>query len=255
MHDFWGQLHNKLQHLYGRPRLTNQHGSSPVQDAEVFLMTCSASEFLDFIELSFKLDVTSRVFGVENDVVDAINEILEVEFAPYQLTQMVQVREPLQGRSFRIRTSAYPRAIRVDEDVMHTEAVMPALSVLSAFHFEAANAEFRDAMEEYRKQNYGDCLTKCGSSFESTLKVLCERNGWRFEPNDTAGKLLKVVTENSTLDSFFEQPLMIIATIRNKLSSAHGGGSELRMVPRQIAQYSLTSTAAAIVLLVRTADV
>ena len=127
-------------------------------------MTCSTSEFLDFIELSFKLDVTSQVFGVKNDIVDAINKILEVESAPYQLTQMVQVREPIQGQSFRIRTTAYPRAIRVDEDVVHTEAVIPALSVLDAPHFEAANTEFRDAMDEYRNQNYADCLTKCGLS-------------------------------------------------------------------------------------------
>ena len=255
IHDFWGQLHNKLQYLYGRPWLTNQHGSSPIRDAEAFFMTCSASKFFDFIELSFKLDVTSRVFDVENDVVDAINEIFKVESVPYQLTKMIQVREPAQGRSFWIRTTAYPRVIRVEEEVLYTEAVAPALTVLSAPHFEAANAEFRDSMDEYRKQNYGDCLTKCGSSFESTLKVLCERNDWPFEPSYTTGKLLKVVISNSTLDSFFEQPLMMVATIRNKLSSSHGGGSKVRMPSLHIAQYSLTSTAAAIVLLVQTTDV
>ena len=103
--------------------------------------------------------------------------------------------------------------------------------------------------------SYGDCLTKCGSAFESTLKVLCERNDLTFERHDTAGKLLPVVIENSTLESFFEQPLMLVATIRNRLSSSHGGGSQVRAPSRQIARYTLTSTAAAIVLLVETADV
>lgn len=255
-YDFWGQMHNKLQHLYGQPWLTNHHGPSPIQDAEAFLITCSVSQFFDFIELSFKLDVSSRVFDVENDMVEAINAIFHLESAPYRLTEMVKVREPVEGgRGVWIRTTAYPQVIRFEDEVVHAEAVVPALSVLSAPHFEAANTEFRDAMEEYRKQNYGDCLTKCGSAFESTLKVLCERNGWTFDPNDTTGKLLKVVIESSALESFFEQPLMLVATIRNRLSSSHGGGSQVRAPSRQIARYSLTSTAAGIVLLVETADV
>jgi hypothetical protein len=37
---------------------------------------------------------------------------------------------------------------------------------------------------------------------------------------------------------------------RNRLSAAHGGGSKVRTVERHVAQYALTSTAAAITLLV-----
>ena len=255
-HDFWGQIHNKLQHLYGQPWLTNQSRPNPIEDTEAFLMTCSVSEFFDFIELSFKLDVSSRVFERVNDVVEAINVIFQIESAPYRLTEAVKTHEAVEGgRGYWIRTVSYPRVIRFEDEVVHAEAVTPALSVLNAPHFSAANAEFRDAMEEYRKQSYGDCLTKCGSAFESTLKVLCERNDLTFERHDTAGKLLPVVIENSTLESFFEQPLMLVATIRNRLSSSHGGGSQVRAPSRQIARYTLTSTAAAIVLLVETADV
>jgi hypothetical protein len=43
---------------------------------------------------------------------------------------------------------------------------------------------------------------------------------------------------------------MLIATMRNRLSSAHGGGTAVRAVDRHVAQYALTSTAAAVVLLV-----
>ena len=47
---------------------------------------------------------------------------------------------------------------------------------MGAPHFEAANVEFRDALDEYRKGHYGDCLTKCCSSFESVMKSLCKQH-------------------------------------------------------------------------------
>jgi hypothetical protein len=62
--------------------------------------------------------------------------------------------------------------------------------------------------------------------------------------------LLTIVLNNSSLDRFFEQPLMLIATMRNRLSSSHGGGTSVRGVTRHVAQYAVTSTAAAVVLLV-----
>lgn len=45
-----------------------------------------------------------------------------------------------------------------------------------------------------------------------------------------------------------------IATIRNRFSSSHGGGSKIRTVARHVAQYLITITAAAIVLLVTDVD-
>jgi hypothetical protein len=144
--------------------------------------------------------------------------------------------------------------VRAEDEVTFSEAIAPALSVLSAPHFQAANLEFRDALDEYRRGHYGDCLTTCGSSLESVMKILCQRNGWPIdEKKDTAATLLKVVVSHSMLDPFFEQPLMLIATMRNRLSSSHGGGTAVRHVERHVAQYAVTSTAAAIVLLVHEA--
>ena len=58
--------------------------------------------------------------------------------------------------------------------------------------------------------------------------------------------LLHTVLSRTTLDAFFEQSLFLIATIRNRLSSAHGGGCGVRSVDRHVAQYAITSTAATI---------
>jgi hypothetical protein len=65
--------------------------------------------------------------------------------------------------------------------------------------------------------------------------------------------LVSTVIKNLGLDPYFEQPFMIIATLRNRLSSSHGAGMETKAPSQHIAQYALNSTAAAIVLLVNTA--
>ena len=88
------------------------------------------------------------------------------------------------------------------------------------------------------------------SAFESVMKVLCLEKAWPGGSNDTAATLLKTVVSRTNLDSFFERPLMLIATLRNRLSKAHGAGHQIRRVERHVVQYAMTSTAAAIVLLI-----
>jgi hypothetical protein len=258
--NFWEEMARSLQHLYGRPKLSDARVRTAAEDALAFAVQCEAAHFFDFIEQTFKVETIWRVLNDENILVEAINEIFRTENASYQLTPIVRVHEqnavrrgPLGGGTV-IRTVAYPKVIRAEDEVTHSEAVVPALSVLSAPHFEAANLELRDALDEYRKGHFGDCMTKCGSAFESVMKVLCKRNGWPVdEKKDTAATLLKTIISRSTLDQFFEQPFMLIATMRNRLSSSHGGGTTVRNIGRHIAQYAITSTAAAIVLLVHEA--
>jgi hypothetical protein len=259
--EFWEEMGQSLQHLYGRPVLSNDPRLTPVEDVCLFVTNCEAAHFFDFLEQTFKIEEMSRRLNDENVLVEAINEIFRIENAPYHLTPIVKVHEPSPipagpygGGATVIRTVAYPRVIRAEDEVTHSEAVVPALSTLSAPHFEAANLEFRDALDEYRKGYYGDCMTKVCSAFESVMTVLCKRNRWPVdEKKDTASTLLKTIISNSKLDLFFEQPLTLIATMRNRLSSSHGGGTTVRSIERHIAQYAITSTAAAIVLLVHEA--
>jgi hypothetical protein len=98
---------------------------------------------------------------------------------------------------------------------------------------------------DYRKGDISDCLTKCGSAFESVLKVICDRKGWAYQQTDTAKVLVSIVLPHTSLESYFESLLMIIATLRNKLSSAHGAGTAVKQPARHIAQYTLNATACA----------
>lgn len=260
---FWPEMHNALQNLYGRFYLSDSSFQDDIpRDLEEFLWACSAEEFFDFMELAFKLPVSWRLRYNSDHIVDSFNAMFRIEDLPYQLTYWIVCKEADQGlpttgpppMRTTIDTTAFPQVIRVDEDVTHQEAIKPALAALNAPHFNQPNQDFLKALRHYRDDEFADCLTACGATMESTLKVLCDRNGWQYNQTDTLKTLLDVVILNSSLESFFKQTLMLIGTIRNHLSSAHGRGAAAQPVPRHIAQYAITNTAAAVILLIEDTD-
>jgi hypothetical protein len=129
-------------------------------------------------------------------------------------------------------------------------AVKPALQLLADQRFTSANQEFMEALEDYRHGDYGDCVTKCNSAMESVMKIICERRGWSYNPNDTAHKLTQIIISESGLDGFFDPLIGIIATLRNRLCSAHGAGTQRRSVPEHLARYAINVTASNILLLI-----
>ena len=255
--EFWSEMHHALRTAYGKVSLSSLRTNNPAQDATAFILNCPPAEFFDFIEASFRLDCAWRIFSEENEFVDALNAIFRLEAAPYQVTYGTwrATPPPEVGPFSRLAGNervAYPTVVRVDEEIPHVEAVAPALAVLADPAYAGASHELRKALQDYRDGEFEDCLAKCGSAFESVLKVLCAKNAIPFDPNkDTAGPLITKVLAESTLDvSTFQEPLTLVARMRNRLSSSHGGGAAVRKVDRHVAQYAVTATAAAIVLLV-----
>ena len=125
------------------------------------------------------------------------------------------------------------------------------MALLRESAYAPANKEFLGALEDFRKGDPGDCLTKCGSTFESVLKVICAKRKWAYKETDTAAPLLKTVMQGAGLESFFETPMLVVATLRNRLSSSHGAGTGSRNVTEAKAEYAVNATAAAIVFLVK----
>ena len=254
--NFWGKLHKKLQYLYGRPCLScrNQGKSlSNREDTTRFLKDCPDEQFLDFIELAFQSMSYWHMEYKVDDIISAINEFFMADALPYHLTSFVYA----QGAAttpYSITQSktveSYPRVIRRDSEILHETAIEPALSLLSHPMFASANEEFLDALKDFRDGDYRDCVVKCGSSLESVMKIICDRKGWPYQQTDPAAKLLSQILPNSTLDTFFEQPIMLIATIRNRLGKAHGAGTQQKAVSRHVASYVINATASAILLLV-----
>lgn len=249
--DFWNEIHSKLTYLHGRPRLSKVNTDSPMLDALAFLHSCNDAHFLDFLEYIFP---TQAYFHASSraSLVEDLNEFLRQDDLPYAVTDFVWTEQRNGGYTTSTLT-AKPQVIRKDSEVVYRSTIQPALQLLRDSDFRAANKEFLEALEDFRKSDYGDCLTKCGSAFESVLKVLCARKKWPHSPTDTASPLLKTVIANSGLDSFFEQPLVLVATIRNKLSKSHGAGLMTRDVTEAKAEYAINATAAAILLLVKEA--
>ena len=219
---FWLRIHDSLVYLHGHSDLSSLIGifrSVPVRSSR---------------------DVSRMEAIVEN-----INEFLRLDSLPYHLTE---VSHSLSAA--RPQIGAFPQIIRREHETLHYLAIQPALALLTGRIFESANEEFLEALSDYRKGEYADCIARCGSAFESVMKIICDEKQWQYQQADTVERLLNRILDSTSMGSFFKQPIMLIATIRNRLSSAHGAGVEPRKPEKHVAQYVINSTAAAILLLV-----
>ncbi|MFG0766833.1 abortive infection family protein [Pseudomonas sp. TYF_15] len=133
--------------------------------------------------------------------------------------------------------------------MIHETAIEPALQPFSKPAFLYANTQFIAAFEDYRHQKIGDCVPKCNLAYESVMKVSCGQKGFGYNPGNTTSKLLKTIMSKAQMNSFWESPLLIVGTLRNSLSSAHGAGETSKTVPEHIANYALNVTASALVFL------
>lgn len=244
-------LHGKLTYLVGRVSLSQRQGLSPHDDALQFLTTCSDAHFLDAVEYMLQTDAYMCLGGQQEDVVNRLNEFLSVDDLPYFVTQ--QVWEPWQSEDFRGSQRRIlleeSKVIPKDSQVIHETAIEPALQLLRQAAFRHANTEFLAALEDYRHRKFGDCVTKCNASYESVMKVICGQKRFGYSEGDSTAKLLRTIMAKTQMEGFWETPLMVVGTLRNKLSSAHGAGENAKVVPEHVARYAMNMTASAIVFL------
>lgn len=249
---FLNDLHKQVAYLEGTFGLSgSNHRGSAADDLFEFMMTCRDEQFLNVLELVFRSNLRGITWP-DNALIPGINDFFRVDDLPFHLTAygIEEVQSSLFGTpATATQICEYPRIIRKDSELLHGSAMQPALTLLAAPEFKHANDEFLKALEDQRKGDYRDCLTKCGSSFESVMKVLCTKQSIPFKETDTTSALLSALLTNSQLDRYWEQPLMLIATLRNRLSSSHGAGTQAKKIPEHVAAYIVNSTASAILLL------
>lgn len=148
------------------------------------------------------------------------------------------------------------RVLRIDSELLHTEAVKPAISFLNQPDYAGPRDEFFGAYEHYRHGNLKEALNDALKAFESTIKVVLELRGWEYDKTSPAKRLLAVLLANNFLPSYHQNHLNALSTllessvptIRNK-EGGHGQGSEVSEVEPEIAAYVLHMTASAIVML------
>jgi len=245
-------LHRRLSYLLGRPDLTGKNNHSLADDAFAFLQTCSDLHFLDAIEYLIHWDGWRHLGGQHEFFIERLNDFLNVDDLPYFVTKPVwEIREeidrgiPTQFNGIREQAKVIPK----ESQAIHETAIEPALLLLRQPAFLNANAEFMAALEDFRHGKFGDCVTKCNSCYESVMKVICGQKGFGYAQGDTTSKLIRIIMQKTEMDAFWEQPLMTVGTLRNKLSTSHGAGESPKVVPEHVAKYTLNMTASAIIFL------
>ena len=148
--------------------------------------------------------------------------------------------------------------IRMDSEFIHAEAVKPALHLLSDPTYKGAQQEFLKAHEHYRHERYSEALIDCLKAYESTLKIILDKNKWEYSPNATADELTGRLMQSGLVPEFWQQYFKSlkntltsgVPTARNKLAG-HGAANEVREIPEYLVSYILHMTASTIVFLIK----
>jgi hypothetical protein len=215
--------------------------------------SCDERMALDFIEMCFQVwGNCGRQKGV-----DAINEVFRDAAIGYELTPFVEIQTNKPGKLYgrlcgTIVEYQYPKIVMKNEQLSHEATVRPCLELLADPRFRTANTEMLKAHDDYRKGEYADAITSCGSAFESVLKTICDHHGWTYDPDkDTCSKLVGICRDNGLFPPFYAPIFEATGTIRNKLGDAHGRGpTPVYVVGKEHVDHMIQMTSAHIILLV-----
>ena len=240
-------IHKILCREYGIFGLQEQADSDVDAVENFFLSTHEPEKAIDIIELAFQiLDPNVRRFSSLN---------IESDIPTDEAIAELNHRFLEHGVGYQYESG---QIIRVDSQYLHSEAVQPALTMLSDSMYQGANAEFLSAHEHYRAKRYKECLNDCLKTFESCLKSICNERGWAYGAEDTANRLINIVLKNELIPEFMESHLSGlrsaleagVPTLRNQLAG-HGQGTREVPVPEHIAAHALHLTASNILLLAK----
>jgi hypothetical protein len=241
------EIHAMLCKEFGVFSLTDRRSEDPFSAVANYFLHCEdVEQALDIIELTFTyLDVSSGSgkfsYRSKTSPGDAVQE-LNVRFKQHGV-----------GYSF---DKSVSKIIRIDSEFLHSEAVKPALSLLSEKRFRAASQEFVKAHQHYRERRYPECIADCLKAFESTMKVICSSQNWHYLESDTAKTLINACFDHGLIPSYLESHVTGLRTllesglptVRNK-TSGHGQGLTSSAIPAHLASFALHLTASNVVFL------
>ncbi len=147
--------------------------------------------------------------------------------------------------------------IRRDSEFLHAEAVKPAIHLLAGADWKGAADEFFEAHDNFRHGRKEDANVAALKSIESTMKIICDKKKWAYNPKSATFKdLVKVCFDNGLIPPFWESMTTHLRCLletsvpsgRNKLGG-HGQGAQIREVPDHVTAFILHMSASAIVFL------
>ncbi|MBX3210189.1 MAG: hypothetical protein KF764_34475 [Labilithrix sp.] len=208
------------------------------------LQTKDPEKVLDMVEYSFTI---LKVCGLDHRL--RHNVSCEPDDAIKELNQRFRIH----GVGYAYQDT---QIVRVDSQLLHAEAVVPALQLLQQKGFKGPNEEFLSAHEHLRHGRTEEAVVDAGKAFESTMKVICDAKEWPYHENRaTASTLIGIILEKKLIPTWGEEQLRNLekcltglSTVRNR--NAHGAGATPRDVPDHLAAYALHLAASNIVFLV-----
>lgn len=255
---YWGQVKqayefvvNTLCREYGvfsLPGTRENYGNRNYIEelANFFLQEKEVERALDVVELSFAvIDSSTR----EHNYLGRLDASERADSAIKELNN--RFKEHGVGYQF-----TNGKIIRTDSELIHSEVVKPALTLLNQKHYAGAQQEFLKAYEHYRTGNAKEALSECLKAFESVMKAICDKRGWSYGNKATATPLIQTCFDNGLVPAFWQSQYTSLRSLlesgvptgRNNLSG-HGQGTNLVSVPTYLVAYMLHMTASAIVFL------
>lgn len=234
-----GMGYDKLQKGYGKSSI------------EKYFRDCDDVDFLDTIDYFFhvidrKLRTLKPEYKYDYDADTAVNDaIMELNY---------RFKQHNLGYEF-----VNSQIITIDSTLLHETAVKPALKLLFEEGFEGAEDEIRKAYEKRRKGDNKNAILEAGKAFESTMKIICDKQGYTYDKaKDTAQKLISILEKNGFYPSYMNAHLISIRTtletglpvVRNKVSG-HGQGNQVITISDEYTDYALHLAATNILFLVR----
>lgn len=271
-----GKLRNQILHIFDRwnkgfysYRTTS---SNPIYDSAVSALRTELGVQTLHGRFSSDADVEFHEWFTKHSIIDELLDAIEicVRLGSYWYDQSrskypkfsedfdeLNARLLEAGFGFQIEGG---QIIEIGSTFIHKEITVPTLYLLSEIEYKNAEDEFRQAYQEFNQGNYDDCIHDCCNAFESVLKIILTKKGWKFSVNDTAKKLLEIAFSNDLIPSYMQNEFTGLRTIlesgvptvRNK-DGGHGAGVNQRKIPKHIAAFQLHQTAAAIKLLIEAA--
>lgn len=241
------QIHDILCHEYGEFYLT-EHDDSHIESVhKFFLGTKDTEKAVDVIELSF-------VF-IDKYIRSHLHQFNDREISPDDAIAELNHRLQEHGVGYQYESG---KIIRVDSEFIHSEAMKPALKMLSDPMYEGANDEFLKAHKHYRAKSYEACMNECLKAFESCMKAICATRRWKYKETDTASRLIGVIFDRKLIPDYMQSHFTSLRstlesglpTARNR-QSGHGQGSKVIPVPEYMAAYALHLTASNILFLAK----
>ena len=242
-------IHDILCREYGLLYLTERR-DSVIESVHKFLLgTEETVKAIDVIELSFR--------RIDNYVRNQLG-VFYAKISPDEAIAELNHRFQEHRVGYQYESG---QIIRIDSEFIHSEAMKPALKMLSDPMYEGANEEFRKAHKHYRKRRYKECMNECLKAFESCIKAICTKRRWKYKETDSINRLIDVVFDKELIPTFMQSHFTALKstlvsgapTARNR-RSGHGQGANVIPVPEYMAAYALHLTASNILLLAKAND-